>query len=62
MAVTVAKYETPSHRDIHKLGITPDRVVSLEPITREQIGTEIDQQYQAAVEVLNSNSVVAEHS
>lgn len=62
LAVTVAKYETPSHRDIHKLGITPDRVVSLEPITREQIGTEIDQQYQAAVEVLNSNSVVAEHS
>mgnify|MGYP000082411748 CR=1 FL=1 len=62
LAVTVAKYETPSHRDIHKLGITPDRVVSLEPITREQIGTEIDQQYQAAVEVLNSNSVLAEHS
>lgn len=62
LAVTVAKYETPSHRDIHKLGITPDRVVSLEPITREQIATEVDQQYQAAVEVLNSNSVLAEHS
>jgi carboxyl-terminal processing protease len=62
LAVTVAKYETPNHRDIHKLGITPDRVVSLEAITREQIGTETDQQYQAAVELLRSNSVVAEHS
>ena len=27
LAVTVAKYETPNHHDIHKLGITPDRVV-----------------------------------
>jgi len=62
LAVTVAKYETPNHRDIHKLGITPDRVVSLEAITREQVGTETDQQYQAAVELLRSNSVVAEHS
>jgi len=62
LAVTIAKYETPNHRDINKLGITPDRVVSLEPITREQVGTETDQQYQAAVELLRSNSVVAEHS
>ena len=62
LAVTVAKYETPNHTDIHKLGITPDRVVPLEAITREQVGTETDQQYQAAVELLRSNSVVAEHS
>ncbi len=62
LAVTIAKYETPNHRDIHKLGITPDRVVSLEAITREQLGTEGDQQYQAAVELLRSTSVVAEHS
>ncbi len=62
LAVTVAKYETPNHRDINKLGITPDRVVPLEPITREQVGTETDQQYQAAVELLRSNSVIAEHS
>lgn len=62
LAVTIAKYETPNHRDIHKLGITPDRVISLEAITREQIGTEGDRQYQAAVELLRSNSVVAEHS
>ena len=59
LAVTVAKYETPKHRDIHKLGITPDRLVSLEPITREQVGTEADQQYQAAVEVLKTDSVLA---
>jgi carboxyl-terminal processing protease len=59
LAVTVAKYETPNHRDIHKLGITPDRMVSLEPITREQVGTEVDQQYQTAVEVLTTDSVLA---
>ncbi len=49
LAVTVAKYETPNHRDIHKLGIKPDRVVSLEPITRDQVGTDADQKYHAAV-------------
>ncbi len=59
LAVTIAKYETPSHHDINKLGIIPDRVVSLEPIARESVGTEVDQQYQAAVELLRSNSVVA---
>lgn len=59
LAVTVAKYETPHHRDIHKLGIAPDQVVSLEAITREQVGTEADRQYQAAVELLTTDSVVA---
>lgn len=59
LAVTVAKYETPNHRDINKLGIAPDRVVKLESITREQIGTEADKQYQAAVELLTSNLEVA---
>jgi len=59
LAVTVAKYETPSHRDINKLGITPDRVVPLEAITREQVATEQDQQYQAAVELLTQPSVLA---
>lgn len=59
LAVTVAKYETPNHRDIHKLGITPDRVVSLEPITRDQVGTDADQQYKAAVQLLTSDSVLA---
>lgn len=59
LAVTVAKYETPKHRDIHKLGITPDLVVSLKPMTRDQIGTQADQQYQAAVELLTNDSVIA---
>ncbi len=59
LAVTVAKYETPKHRDINKLGIKPDHLVPLEPITRDQLGTEADQQYQAAVKLLTSNAVVA---
>ncbi|MBW4665458.1 MAG: PDZ domain-containing protein [Chroococcus sp. CMT-3BRIN-NPC107] len=59
IAVTVAKYETPNHRDINKLGIKPDRLVKSEPITREQIGTEADLQYQAAVEFLTSNLELA---
>lgn len=52
LAVTVAKYETPNHRDIHKLGITPDRVVQLEGVTRKQLATDADSQYQAALELL----------
>ncbi|AFY44998.1 carboxyl-terminal processing protease CtpA [Nostoc sp. PCC 7107] len=58
LAVTIAKYETPQHRDINKLGIKPDKVVTQQPITREQITTEADLQYQAAVELLAKNSVV----
>jgi carboxyl-terminal processing protease len=59
LAVTIAKYETPKHRDINKLGIKPDTVITQEPINREQIATEADLQYQAAVEILKKNSVVA---
>ena len=59
LAVTIAKYETPNHRDINKLGIKPDKEIPQQPITREQIGTEADLQYQAAVELLSKNSVVA---
>ncbi|NMG09473.1 carboxyl-terminal processing protease CtpA [Brasilonema sp. UFV-L1] len=59
LAVTIAKYETPNHRDINKQGIKPDKLISSEPITREQIGTEVDVQYQAAVELLAKKSVVA---
>lgn len=54
LAVTVAKYETPNHTDINKLGIMPDKVVELEPITGDLVATEADTQYQAAVELLNS--------
>lgn len=59
LAVTVAKYETPSHQDIHRQGITPDRVVPQESIASEQIGTEADQQYQVALEHLAAGSVLA---
>ncbi|MEH1964990.1 carboxyl-terminal processing protease CtpA [Nostoc sp.] len=59
LAVTIAKYETPQHRDINKLGIKPDKVISQAAINREQIGTEADLQYQAAMELLVKNSVVA---
>jgi carboxyl-terminal processing protease len=61
LAVTIAKYETPNHNDINRLGITPDITVAIDsPITRDQIGTNVDQQYQAAVELLTQTSVVAE--
>ncbi|MDV3347557.1 S41 family peptidase [Leptothoe sp. LEGE 181152] len=52
LAVTVAKYETPDHHDINKLGITPDRTVTNEPITPDQVATTKDVQYKAAVETL----------
>ncbi len=59
LAVTVAKYETPSHKDINKLGIVPDQVVPLDPITLDQIGTPNDRQYQAAIDAIKSNALVA---
>ncbi len=60
LAVTVAKYETPSHTDINKVGILPDRVVPLEPITLDKFGTSSDRQYEAAVEAITSNSLFAD--
>ncbi|MEM8779674.1 MAG: carboxyl-terminal processing protease CtpA [Cyanobacteria bacterium P01_G01_bin.49] len=59
LAVTVAKYETPNHKDIHKLGIKPDQVVSQDSISYQQIGTKDDLQYQAAIKILTGNSVLA---
>jgi carboxyl-terminal processing protease len=52
LAVTVAKYETPNHHDIHKLGITPDQLVATPEITVEFAATAQDTQYLAAVKVL----------
>lgn len=52
LAVTIAKYETPDHHDINQLGIKPDWVVPLQAISRNQIATASDPQYQAALEVL----------
>ncbi len=59
LAVTVAKYETPNHTDINKLGIMPDDVISQQPITYAQIATEADRQYQEALKLLTQQSVLA---
>jgi carboxyl-terminal processing protease len=47
MAVTVAKYETPSHQDIHKKGIEPQVQVAASETN--------DAQYQAAVKSLTNS-------
>ncbi len=52
IAITVAKYETPNHKDINKLGITPNKIVTQEPINYLEIATVKDQQYQSAVNYL----------
>jgi carboxyl-terminal processing protease len=62
LAITVAKYETPSHKDIHKLGIVPDRVIAQDPIAYQQVGGEDDKQYQAAIDVLTQKTVLAKAS
>lgn len=59
VAVTVAKYETPNHNDINKLGIAPDLTVPLGQISINQVGTDADNQYKSAVELLTTDSVLA---
>jgi carboxyl-terminal processing protease len=58
LAVTVAKYETPNHTDINKLGIMPDDVVAQQPIAYNQIATEADQQYQEALKLVTGKTSV----
>lgn len=58
LAVTIAKYETPAHHDINKLGIKPDQIVPSQPLKREQVATEADAQYQAALELLANKVMV----
>ncbi|MEL6470285.1 MAG: carboxyl-terminal processing protease CtpC [Cyanobacteria bacterium J06623_4] len=60
VAVTIAKYLTPSGRDINKLGIEPDFIVELSDDQRdllaqdrEKVGTLEDPQYAKAIEVLS---------
>ncbi len=60
LAVTVAKYETPAHHDINKLGIKPDYVVPITSLKLTEVGTANDLQYQKAVELLNSSVVLAD--
>ncbi|NET52267.1 MAG: PDZ domain-containing protein, partial [Merismopedia sp. SIO2A8] len=59
LAVTIAKYLTPSGRDINKAGIAPDVVVELTESQRKelqrdrtQVGTKADPQYVKAFQVL----------
>jgi carboxyl-terminal processing protease len=61
LAVTIATYETPNHRNINKVGIEPDREVLLEPAaTFDGIaGSDSDRQYLAAVEQLTQTQVAA---
>jgi carboxyl-terminal processing protease len=51
LAVTVAKYETPEHRDIHKKGIEPQIVAAANPEEVKDLSQ--DSQYQAAVQALS---------
>jgi carboxyl-terminal processing protease len=59
LAVTVAKYETPNHNDIHKLGITPDRIVPLLSLLPSQVASDTDLQYQAALELVEAEVLTA---
>jgi carboxyl-terminal processing protease len=60
LAVTVAKYETPNHHDINKLGIQPDVPVALERLEREEVATADDPQYRAAIALLEETTVLAD--
>ncbi|MEM1291844.1 MAG: carboxyl-terminal processing protease CtpA [Cyanobacteria bacterium P01_H01_bin.162] len=62
LVVTVAKYKTPANHDINRLGIRPDKTVPLAAIARDQIGTDEDAQYQAAIELLSQSMVMASAS
>ncbi len=60
VAVTIARYLTPSGRDINKMGIEPDFIVELTDeqrdalaADREKIATSEDPQYAKALEVLS---------
>jgi carboxyl-terminal processing protease len=67
MAVTIAKYFTPSGRDINKKGIEPNIEVKLtekqlKSLTREQIATDADLQYAKALSVLDQKIAALQKS
>lgn len=58
IAVTVAKWLTPTGRDIHRTGLNPDVVVELtdrqqQDLFRGKIGTTADPQFVKALQILN---------
>ena len=63
LAVTIAKYLTPSGRDINKEGIPPDILVELSEAQLEELysgdrsalGTEQDPQFARAIDILGEN-------
>lgn len=59
LAITIAKYETPSHRNINKVGIKPDKIVDLKTLRSDQVGTDADTQYQQALKILAEPAVIA---
>ncbi|MDB9529820.1 S41 family peptidase [Oscillatoria sp. CS-180] len=59
LIVTVAKYKTPANHDINRLGIRPNQTVPLANLARDQVGTEQDTQYQAAIDLLSQSMVMA---
>ena len=65
LVVTIAKYLTPSGRDINKTGIEPDIQVQLtetqkKQLTRKRIGTPADPQYAKALTVLNQRILASQ--
>ncbi len=59
LAVTIAHYETPNHHDINRQGIEPDEAIALQPISRDQLATPDDTQYQAAIQRLLNPTMIA---
>jgi carboxyl-terminal processing protease len=59
LAVTIATYETPSHKNINKVGIAPDLNIAQDLIALDAVATKSDRQYQAALDQLNQTQVVA---